>query len=211
MTITTVAVGELGTNCYIASNTAGDAAVIDPGADAARIREALDRAGLTLRAVLLTHAHFDHIGAVDALIDGQDIPVYCHKDDIPALTDGAVNLSAWFDAPSGVRAAATAITEGDTVTVADMVFTVLHTPGHTVGSVCYQHGDILFAGDTLFCESVGRTDFPGGDTATLLASLRRLLALAPTTTVYPGHDAATTVAHERQYNPYVRYIKGELL
>lgn len=202
MNVYSLAVGELATNCYIVADECGRAAVIDPGGEAINIRRVLDEQGLTLSAVLLTHVHFDHVGALDALTAASPVPVYCHGDEAAALTDGVRNLSAVFGAPLTVAVEATPVKEGDTVCVGSLTFTVLHTPGHTPGSVCYCIGDTLFSGDTLFCESIGRTDFPGGNMGEMVRSLRRLMTLPPEMTVYPGHDAATTIAHERTYNPY---------
>lgn len=198
-----LSVGPLMTNCYLVCDDEGRTAVIDPGADAQRIRDTLARQGATLCAVLLTHAHFDHIGAVAALTDGTDIPVYCHRADIPALTDARHNLAAFFGLPTAPVTRAVAVEDGATVTVGDLCFTVLHTPGHTPGGVCYRLGEWLFAGDTLFCESVGRTDLIGGDARVLRRSLDRLLTLDGDAQVLPGHGEATTLSHERQYNPFI--------
>lgn len=200
MTVYTLPVGALGTNCYIVWDDMRRAVVIDPGDNCDAIRRVLDKEQLTLGAVLLTHAHFDHMGAADAL--SALAPVYCHALDIPALTNGTRNLSAVFGVPLTPVKEAVALNEGDTVTVGGLCFTVLHTPGHTVGSCCFYIGDVLFAGDTLFCESIGRTDFPGGDMTAMRASLARLTALHGDTRVYPGHGEPTTIAHEKRYNPY---------
>lgn len=203
MTHYKLTVGALATNCYIVADDDGAAAVIDPGDNAAAITRLLTEHGLTLSAVLLTHAHFDHMGAVRALTDGTAVPVYCHREDIAALTDARRNLSAFFGEPLTPVTGAVVVEEGDTVTVGALGFEVLHTPGHTPGSVCYRLGDRLYAGDTLFCESVGRIDLPGGDATTMRRSLARLLALDGDLRVCPGHDEETTLSHERQYNPYI--------
>ncbi len=202
MKILTLPVGELGANCYIVTDGHGAAAVIDPGADADAICRVLKEESVHTGGILLTHAHFDHIGAVNALADF-GFPVFCHTLDCPALQDGRLNLSAFFGAPTAPVNDAVCVEDGDNLSFGELTFTVLHTPGHTVGSVCYQLDDVLFAGDTLFCESIGRTDFPGGDLQAMRASLRRLAALDGNTRVYPGHDEPTTIAHEQQYNPYL--------
>lgn len=200
MTCHQLTLGALGTNCYLVADEKGNAAVIDPADEAPRIVEAVDRLGWTLKAVLLTHAHFDHIGALKALLP---LPVYCHKSEVAALSDSRLNLSAFFGQPLVIDQAPILLADGDTVTVGGLTFTVLHTPGHTVGSCCYLSDDVLFSGDTLFCESVGRVDFPGGDAREMNASLHRLLQLDEKTRVYPGHGEPTAIAHERVYNPYV--------
>ena len=202
MTVHTLSVGALATNCYIVADDRGTATVIDPGADSDAIRRVLDREQLTLGAVLLTHAHCDHMGAVGELI-GDGVPVYCHRLEQPALIDGRRNLSAVFGMPVPPVHDAVLLDEGDTVAVGGLTFTVLHTPGHTVGSCCFLLDDILFAGDTLFCESIGRTDFPGGDFTAMRTSLSRLAALEGDLRVLAGHGEPTTIAHERQYNPYL--------
>ena len=201
MKIVTLPVGELGTNCYIATDENGTAAIIDPGADAHAILRVLQDEGVRIGGILLTHAHFDHIGAVNTL--AEDVSVFCHRLDVPALQDGRLNLSALFGRPLAPIADAVCVEDGDTIAIGELTFTVLHTPGHTVGSCCYRLGDVLFAGDTLFRDSIGRTDFPGGDFAVMRQSLARLAALDGELTVYPGHGEMTTIARERQYNPYI--------
>ena len=202
MIIRTIPVGELGTNCYVVTDEHGAAAVIDPGADADAIRAVLQEEHVQRGSILLTHAHFDHIGAVGALAD-LGFPVYCHTLDCPALQDGRLNLSAFFGAPTAPIRDAVALEEAAELSVGELTFTVLHTPGHTVGSVCFQIGGTLFAGDTLFCESIGRTDFPGGNMRDMRTSLQRLAMLDGNVRVYPGHGEPTTIAHEQQYNPYL--------
>lgn len=205
MTVIRLAVGDFGTNCYLVADDSGKAAVIDPGDEVDRILRALGERDLTCDAVLLTHAHVDHIGALKALVEAVGAVVYCHSEEIAALTDGVRNLSAVFGVPLDTVETATALEDGDTVTVGDLVFTALHTPGHTPGCCCYRCEDVLFSGDTLFFESIGRTDFPGGDLGAMRASLARLLALEGISRVLPGHDEETTLVHERRYNPYVGY------
>ena len=202
MTVHTIPVGDLGTNCYVVTDGCGAAAVIDPGADADTIRTVLQKERVQRVGILLTHAHFDHIGAVNALTD-LGSSVYCHALDCPALQDGRLNLSAFFGVPTAPIHNAVAVEEGGEIAVGELTFTVLHTPGHTVGSVCYSLGDVLFAGDTLFCESIGRTDFPGGDVRAMRASLERLATLDGNVRVYPGHGEPTAIAHERRHNPYL--------
>ena len=197
MKVYPLAVGPLGTNCYIVADGQGTVAVIDPGDEGARIQATLDRLGLTLGAVLLTHVHFDHIGAADELAS-ETVPLYCHEDETAARR----NLSGVFGDAMTVQTVPHTVREGDTVTVGELSFEVWHTPGHTPGSVCYVTPTAMFSGDTLFCESIGLTDFPGGSPAEMARSLRRLLSEPADRKVYPGHDEPTTLSHERQYNPY---------
>ena len=180
-----LSVGELSTACYIVWDDSADTCVvIDPGAEAERVRKACE--GRRIEAILLTHGHFDHIGAVaDLAKDGAEIVI--HREDAPMLTSTQLNASwlvGWsITAPEATRA----IQEGDTLTYAGVNFTVLHTPGHTPGSVCYQAGEWLFTGDTLFHYGYGRTDLPGGSMAKLATSLRRLQPLAQQYEIFPGH------------------------
>ena len=181
----TLSVGELSTFCYIVWDDASDTCVvIDPGAEPERILAACE--GRRIEAILLTHGHFDHIGGVAALAkDGAEIVV--HRHDEPMLINPEMNAS-WMlgrsiTAPNATRT----VREGDVLTYAGVSFTVLHTPGHTPGSVCYQAGEWLFTGDTLFHYGYGRTDLPGGSMPQLAASLRRLQAIVPDYEIYPGH------------------------
>ena len=188
MQIQTLSVGMVGTQCYILGEDGGSSClVIDPGAEAARIRRAVD--GRKLEAILLTHGHFDHIGAVGELME-EDTALLIHPADAAMLTDPGLNAGYSLIGRKVTAPEATGfVREGDELHLAGLTLTVLHTPGHTPGSVCYLCGSDLFTGDTLFEHGWGRTDLPGGSEADMFRSLRRLMPLAGTCTVHAGHEA----------------------
>lgn len=194
MAFTKVPVGMLQANAYVLFEPAqSKAIVVDPGADAQAIRVAL--CGRKLCGILLTHGHGDHIGAVRELREG-GVPVYIHPLDAPMLEDASQSLASDMGLPPTQGPADALLEEGD-LTLAGLTLQVLHTPGHTPGSICLRLGDDLFTGDTLFFAGRGRTDFPGGNETQLMASLQRLLALDPSLRVHPGHGGATTIGTER--------------
>ena len=180
-----VTVGAIGTCCYILWDDARtDCVVIDPGDEPEHIRKAAD--GRTIAAILLTHGHFDHIGAVRALMT-PETELVIHVQDAPMLSNPQENASFLMGAPVTAPEATKLVHEGDTVTAAGLTFTVLHTPGHTAGSVCYQIGEKLFTGDTLFRFGCGRTDLPTGSSEQMQASLARVVPMARNLEIYPGH------------------------
>lgn len=181
----TLTVGMLSTCCYILWDDARrDCVVIDPGAEADRIRRACE--GRAIAALLLTHGHFDHIGAVAELAkDGAEIVI--HREDAPMLVSPELNACGMINRLIVAPKATRLVKEGDVLDFAGVPLTVLHTPGHTPGGVCYQTGDWLFTGDTLFHYGYGRTDLPGGSMPQLAASLRRLQPLAQQYDIFPGH------------------------
>ena len=195
-------VGDYQANCVIVSDEAHRAVVVDPGDEAVRLLQRLAEQELQVAAILLTHAHFDHMLAVRELIDATGASLYLHAEDAAALSDAGRSLIPPYRRPYTLSADRL-LQDGDTVTVGELVLKVLHTPGHTPGSCCYQCGDLLIAGDTLFAGSVGRTDLPGGDTAQLFQSLRRLKSLDATVRVIPGHGEETTIGYESRYNPFL--------
>lgn len=197
MLIKTLNVGHLDTNCYVVTDEDTMlCAVIDPGAESNTILDYLEEHRLKCAAILLTHAHFDHVGALDTVAEETGAQVYlCEREQqLPARMTGG-----WRPAES-----ARFYAEGDTVVVGGLTFTVIETPGHTPGGVCLLCGDALFTGDTLFQGSCGRADFDGADLMQEFASLRKLAELPGDYEVYPGHDLQTTLSRERENNPYVK-------
>lgn len=197
MNVKMMQVGPIGTNCYILEDErTHEAAVIDPGGDAPEIIKALE--GETLRYILLTHGHYDHTGGAAELLEAfPAAALYIHRADFQDVDPSLFPLSREI---GGV----TFYGEGDRLALGDLELQVLHTPGHSEGSVTLRCGDLLFCGDTLFAGSCGRTDFPGGSMQKMMASLRRLGELEGDFQVLPGHMETTTLAAERRYNPYLR-------
>ena len=191
----TLVLGDYETNCYMVYRQENDECVIiDPGYEPQRVLTAAETMGLTIRAILLTHGHFDHVGAVRDIFADTDCDIYLCPDDChmpEAMTAGSLCYTC-------------SMGDGDTLSLAGLEFQVLHTPGHTPGSVCLRCENALFAGDTLFAGSCGRTDLPCGNWQALRASLARLAALEEELIVYPGHGEATTLGAEKRYNPYLR-------
>ena len=181
-----LSVGIIGTRCYlVGAENRPDCVVIDPGAEANRIRAAAE--GRAIAAILLTHGHFDHIGAVEKLM-GPETRLVIHEKDREMLTDPTLNASlALLARPLAAPEPTDLVREGDVLQLAGLEIHVLHTPGHTPGSVCYQIGNRLFTGDTLFDHGWGRTDLPGGNEKQIFDSLRRLMPLTKTLQIYPGH------------------------
>ena len=199
-------VGPLGCNCYVVGDPATkDAIVIDPGGDAARLIEELARLGVTVRAIVATHAHFDHLIAGQELRAHTGAPFHLHSADRFLLDwwyeSGRLFLGVELPPPPDVDADAD---EGLVLVAGSTKLEVLHTPGHSPGSISLAGGDVLFAGDALFAGSVGRTDLPGGDTRVLVDAIKsKLFAFGDETPVYPGHGPATTVGEEKERNPFV--------
>ena len=190
----TLPLGPLQTNCYILPGGDGRCLVIDPGDEAEKVLSFLDRHSLTLDSILLTHGHFDHVGAVRDLMAETGCRVFLCAEDLSQpnqMTGGPLRHTDTY-------------AEGDELTLAGLHFSVLHTPGHTPGSVCLLFDGDLFCGDTLFAGSCGRTDFPGGNPSQMRASLTRLAQLDPSLRAHPGHGPSTTIAEERMFNPYMR-------
>jgi len=205
MEIKTLTVGMFETNCYLVHDrTSGAGAIIDPGDEADRIIAETMRSGFAPRAVLLTHGHVDHIGAVSEIMSRFGIPLYAGKGEEPLLSSSQANLSAQMGFPVTCPPCDRLLDDGDTVSFGNLTFTVLRTPGHSPGGVCYMVGRTLFCGDTLFCGSIGRTDFPGCSHQRLIDAItEKLLTLPDDTICYPGHGPTTTIGRERRDNPFL--------
>ncbi|GIP60310.1 MBL fold metallo-hydrolase [Paenibacillus sp. FSL W8-0186] len=206
LNIETFSLGPLETNAYlIRGKEEGKAIIVDPGMNPAPLIRRIE--GLEIEAILLTHAHFDHIGGVDEIRRLKQCPVYLHSLESDWLTTPALNGSLrWAEVSPPIQsdAAEYELAEGQKLKLIGHEFTVFHTPGHSPGSVSFLCGNDLFSGDVLFRMSVGRTDLPGGREADLYNSIRgKLYRLPDEVTVYPGHGPKTTIGFEKANNPYV--------
>lgn len=206
MDLSVIVTGVLEENCYVVYDEQQNCVVIDPGDDSETIIDFIVENELTPQAILLTHGHFDHIGAVVALKEKFDLPVYIHRDDAPMLSDP--ERKSIFD--YGVNDEFEAdhyITDGQHLKFEGLEFKVLHTPGHSKGSCCFLEEDVLFTGDTLFKGNVGRCDLEGGSFSQLQLSLeKKIMPLDDGIRIYPGHGDFSTLGIEKNKNPY---LKGE--
>lgn len=205
MRIEQLPLGPLQANCYLVMDeAAGELVVVDPGDDAPRLLAAIDATGLRVAGVWLTHAHFDHVGALAELADAYTaVSIALHPDDAPLYAVAARQAASYglriADPPPYNRSLA----EGDRVTVGSITFDVMHCPGHAPGHVIFVGDGVALVGDCLFAGSVGRTDLPFADPRQLAASLERIAALPPATRVLSGHGPETTIATERLSNPFL--------
>lgn len=196
--------GPLRSNCYIAETEPGRCVAVDIGGDSRILIEFLKMKKLTLSKILLTHGHFDHINGVRETAETTGAEVFIHESDAYMLKSSAASLLDMMSFFSDFHPVEeyTAVTGDCYINDGDCTFRVLHTPGHSHGSVCYVCEDVIFSGDTLFCCSIGRTDFPGSDVNAMNGSLRTLYDLEGDYRIYPGHNETTTLGYERKSNPY---------
>ena len=207
MDVRSLTVGQVAENCYVLRRDGSDRGlVVDPGEEPERILATIDELGIGIDAILLTHCHFDHIGAVTPVARATGAPVYCPEIEVPVLADIMAFVPWPGFGPYESYDADETLAGGETLELAGIDIDVIFTPGHSPGHVTYAVADepALFSGDVLFQGSVGRTDLPGGDWSTLLESIRGLVERFPEeTTVYPGHMGITTLGAERASNPFL--------
>jgi len=199
-------VGPIQANCFILGcEETHEAAVIDPGDEGDKILMALARKALTVKMIINTHGHFDHVGANRRLKDITGADLLIHRLDAPMLSQLSANAAAWGMRSENSPNADRELEDGDTVSFGKISLNVIHTPGHTLGGISLYGRESLFVGDTLFAGSIGRTDFPGGDFDTLIKSIQeKLFVLPDETNVYPGHMGPTTIGFEKRNKPYCR-------
>ena len=191
-------------NCYlVCDEDTKDAFLVDPGAYGIRQSEYIKSQGVNLRYILLTHGHYDHMLGVKHFKEDFAAKVVIHKEDVPCLSSPLKSLAITHGLNFPKTEADVIVSDGDVLSFADSEIEVIHTPGHTKGSICYKLSDMLFTGDTLFRGTVGRTDFPGGSYKEILASVQKLAGLEGDFRVYPGHEGTTTLENERINNPYM--------
>lgn len=202
-----MSLGALGTNCYIIYDQK-TALIVDPGGEAEKVITFLESEGLVPQAILLTHAHFDHIGAVDELRNHYNLDVYLHEEEADWLENPDLNRSLMFTREAVRTKPPEHLLKPSKMDISSFRFEVIHTPGHSPGSVSFifhEHAFIV-SGDVLFQQGIGRTDLPGGSAAVLEASIKdQLYQLPDTFTVYPGHGSKTSIGAEKQNNPYILF------
>lgn len=199
MIIKAIPVGMYQANCYIIiDEESKECAVIDPGADSSRIEMVLDNLNVKPTIILLTHGHFDHVGAVEKIAEKFNIPFYIDKKD-EEMIDKKIDVFGKISKANGY------LEDGETIKLTkNLEAKCIETPGHTPGGMCFLIGDCLFTGDTLFREGIGRSDLQGGNSAVLIKSINsKILTLSNNIAVYPGHGPSSSVKHERERNPYL--------
>jgi len=193
-----IVVGEVKANCYvIGCEETKKIVIIDPGDEPEKIKKIIGEKNLKPEIIINTHGHIDHISANDAF----GLPVYIHRLDAEFLKEPDKNLSTFFAVPYTCNCETRLLEDGDVIEVGKLTFTVIHTPGHTPGGICLKTDNVVFTGDTLFCNGVGRTDFTGGSEEKLFKSIReKLFILSDETVIYPGHGPSSTIGKEKQRN-----------
>lgn len=205
MVVYSLAIGPMGTNCYIVETEDKNAIAIDVGGDAKEVIDFLKTKDLKLKKIFLTHGHYDHFYGVDELAKVTDSEVYVHKLDSSKLTSASESLATYMN---GLKFNPVSdfieVDENDEIVLDGLSFKVIHTPGHTVGSCCLIGESVIFSGDTLFRLNVGRTDFPGGSYKQLLQSLKKFDSIEGTYKIYPGHDRESDLDYEKKHNAYIK-------
>ncbi len=206
MKIIAMEVGYIATNCYLVINEeTHHGVIVDPGGDAERIMGVAEKENVKIDAIFLTHGHGDHIMALSEVKECTGATVYISAEDADMLLDPVRNLTAFIGGKAGTTKADKFFNDGDEVEEAGIKFKIMATPGHTPGGICIMTGDVVFCGDTVFAESIGRTDFPGGSYKQLLKSIKdKILTLNDDVKLLPGHGPATTVGWERRRNPFLQ-------
>lgn len=205
MIIERIPAGIYAVNCYILiCEETKKAAIIDPGGDADEIIAYIEKNNLLPEMIILTHGHGDHIGAVQEIKEKTSIPVCIHKDDADMLKDSRKNLTSLMGMTEVKVEADRLLADGDIVELGALKLHIIHTPGHTRGSICIRVNEVIFSGDTLFAQSIGRTDLEGGSFELIIDSIKRkLMVFNDETNVFPGHGASTAIGMERRMNPFI--------
>lgn len=206
MIIKKIVVGPLEVNCYILGcEDTKETAIIDPGDNADQIISTIEKEGLKPKCIINTHAHFDHIGGVKEVQDHFKIDFLLHKEDLFLVENASEQATAFGLKPISRPDVNKYIDNDEKITLGNKSITVIHTPGHSPGCVCYYSDNNVFVGDTLFAGSIGRTDLPGGSYEILINSIKeKLFPLGNSTTVYPGHGPSTTIGDEKEHNPFLK-------
>ncbi len=206
ITINKMSLGALGANCYfLTDNQSGDTALIDPASESELVIEYIRHNNLNIKYIILTHTHIDHIEALDKVKAFTGAKIVVHSKEAESLNDDGDTMSYILGVTAPLSKADVKVKDGDKLLLGNTPLNILHTPGHTVGGICVLCEGILFSGDTLFFESIGRSDFKGGDQCQLVSSIKeKLFTLPEEVCVYPGHGRSTTIAYEKRFNPFIQ-------